>query len=103
MSVDHIESKNGVNSSAGLIGKLKCVEELLGDTENRTSQFKVFQYLECQGDRVVVIQHSFSTILARVAGRARIGKYLYHQPVFQHSTLILSGSGLSCALHPLNF
>jgi hypothetical protein len=40
MSIDHVkEGKNGIiNSSARLIGKLKWVKELLGDTENDFSQ-----------------------------------------------------------------
>ena len=39
MSIDHVkEGKNGIiNSSAGLIGKRKWVEKLLGDAENMTS------------------------------------------------------------------
>lgn len=42
MSVDHVEeSKNGIiNSSAGLIGKLKWVDEHLGDAENMMSFHK---------------------------------------------------------------
>jgi hypothetical protein len=40
MSIDHVkEGKNGIINSARLIGKLKWVEKLLGDTEYDFSQF----------------------------------------------------------------